>query len=104
MGGGFSCKICFTAPVSVPAEAGFEDGNPGVPNPNAFNGGFLDVGASAQALGLGGAVGDMLLGSARPVGKITPEMTFGTAGLGVTGSIGTSRVVSQKRLTCIGCE
>jgi RHS repeat-associated protein len=104
VGGGISCRFCFSAPVSVQAGAGFEDGNAIVPNPDAFNGGFLDIGASAQFLGLGGSVGDLLLGSALGVGLFTPSMSFGSAGLDVTGSIGTSRVVNQEKIKCNQCE
>jgi RHS repeat-associated protein len=103
-GGQISCRVCFTAPVSVPAGSGFEDGSVVGPNPAAFNGGFLDLGAAAQLLGLGGTAGDVVLGSAISVGSITPTLGFGSIGLGVSGTVGTSRVVKHDKIECSSCE
>jgi len=100
-GGGLSCKACFTAPVKIPFPNGFEDGS-STANPDAFNGGSLSVNAGAQGLGLGGEFGDTILGTAQSVDSFTPAIGFGTFGLEATGSIGSSGVISKKRVKC-GC-
>jgi len=102
IGGGLSCKFCFTAPVNVPLGGGFEDGSP-TPNPNAFNGGFVSISGGGQFAGFGGTTSNTALGSARSVGGGVPTIGFGSIGAEIIGAVGTSTVTDIRKEDC-ACE
>lgn len=100
------CKVCFTAPVKVQLNAAQFDDHSGSdrPDPEAFNGPFLVVSVEGQLFGFGGGKGDILLGKARNVGSGIFNIGLGTFGLGISGAIGTSTVITMKVDQCNKCE
>jgi len=99
---GLKCKACFTSPVKVPFGGAFDD-HSGEPNPGAFNGPYLSVSVGVQIFGFGRGGGDVLLGSATSVGSLGTSIGFGTFGVEVSGTIGTSTVMDIKTEDC-GCK
>lgn len=101
-GGALKCQICFEAPGKVNFGGQFDDHSV-EPNPNAFNGPYLSVGAGFQLLGFGGTYGDTVLGSATSLRTFTPAISFGTISAEISGTIGTSTVTDVKTESC-NCE
>lgn len=98
---GLDCKYCFTAPPKAVIGGEFEDHSGLDPNPNAFDGPFLDIQASAHIGGLGPQWSQIvLLGQATSPPGFSFAMGFGSAGLEVSGTIGTSTVLSIKPEPC----
>ena len=97
------CKACFTSPHKLPFGGQFDDRS-SEPDPQAFNGPYLNVGFGAQFLGFGGDLGDTVLGRAISVGSFTPTFGFGSVGAELAGTIGTSTVTKTEAEPCGVCE
>jgi RHS repeat-associated protein len=96
---GVECKFCFTAPVKIPVGEEFDD-HSAQPDPNAFNGPYLNVGAGFHLFGFGKESSDTVLGHATDLRFKGFTFGFGTIGAEVAGTIGTSTVIDVKTKSC----
>ena len=99
---GLECKLCFNAPMKIPLGGQFNDRSP-EPNPNAFNGGYLNVSAGASFMGFGGDYGDTVLGQAVDLRSWNTNLGFGNVSAEFSGTMGTSTVTHVETESC-GCD
>jgi len=97
-------KQCFTSPHKLSMSGQFDDRS-AEPNPQAFNGPYLNVSFGGQIFGFGGEWGDTVLGHAISVGGFAPSLGFGNVGAEAAGTIGTSTGTDVKTEECFpSCE